>query len=62
MVFGYEPNEGLRQCVAFFETKLEECYLKYVKKLIGVSACGNHCVIATKADEQLNEVIFFFSL
>ena len=31
-------------------------YVKYVKNLISITACGDYCCLATKADEVVGQV------
>ncbi|KAJ9582947.1 hypothetical protein L9F63_022708, partial [Diploptera punctata] len=38
--------------VTFWDTKNNECYHKQVKSLLGMAACGEHCVLATRADDS----------
>lgn len=29
-----------------------QCYQKYVSRLLGITAAGEHCILATKSDES----------
>uniref|UniRef100_A0A0N5A7V4 Kinetochore-associated protein 1 n=1 Tax=Syphacia muris TaxID=451379 RepID=A0A0N5A7V4_9BILA len=51
VVYGYEPNDGLRQCVVFFETVLEECYLKVSEYYLQI--CNG---IATPLNSKVSEI------
>lgn len=33
-------------------------YVKYVRNLIAITACGDYCCLATKADEVLGQVSY----
>ena len=35
-------------------------YVKYVKNLISITACGDYCCLATRADEMNGQVIRSF--
>ncbi|CAB3360361.1 Hypothetical predicted protein [Cloeon dipterum] len=39
-------------CITFWDTKNNECYSKYVSRLLGISAAGEHCVLATRSEEN----------
>ncbi|VDK51291.1 unnamed protein product [Anisakis simplex] len=52
VVYSYERSEQNEHCVVFFETKLEECYQKYVKQLLHIAAFEDHCVVVNRADDQ----------
>ncbi|VDN58829.1 unnamed protein product [Dracunculus medinensis] len=45
IVYSYEKDGKEDNYVAFFETKLEETYKKYVGHLIGIGSYDEHCVI-----------------
>ena len=34
-------------------------YVKYVKNLLSVTAYGDHCVLATRADETMGQVVSY---
>ena len=37
-------------------------HVKYVRNLLSVTAYGDHCVLATKADETMGQVVSVFTL
>ncbi|VDM42438.1 unnamed protein product, partial [Toxocara canis] len=49
VVYSYERQENNEHCVVFFETKLEECYQKYVKQLYFMQVCNG---IGTPVDSK----------
>ncbi|TKR82028.1 hypothetical protein L596_015808 [Steinernema carpocapsae] len=51
LVYSYERRDLVDHVVVFYETKMEEVYRKYIRNLIGISACDQYCVISNKADE-----------
>ena len=40
--------------VTFWNTKTGDKYQKHVKSLLGVASEGEHCVLATKNDDNIN--------
>ena len=52
----YTFNKADRQdtAIAFWNTKSGEKYQKHVKSLLSVAAEGEHCVLATKNDDNIN--------
>lgn len=53
IVYSYEKDGKEDNYVAFFETKLEETYKKYVGHLIGIGSYDEHCVIVSKTDQSI---------
>jgi WD repeat-containing protein 35 len=41
----------------FWDTKVNERYVKYVRNLTSITACGEHCVLATRADETTTQYV-----
>lgn len=35
---------------------LNQKYVKYVRNLLSITACGEHCVLATRADDSSGQV------
>ncbi|XP_021561959.1 WD repeat-containing protein 35 isoform X2 [Carlito syrichta] len=52
VVYAYTRPDRPECCVAFWDTKNNEKYVKYVKGLISITTCGDFCILATKADEN----------
>ncbi|NXO27829.1 WDR35 protein, partial [Cisticola juncidis] len=52
VVYAYTRADRPECCVVFWDTKNNEKYVKYVKSLISITAYGDFCVLATKADEN----------
>ncbi|XP_038051533.1 WD repeat-containing protein 35-like isoform X3 [Patiria miniata] len=55
VVYSFSKPERTEQCVVFWETVSGERHIKYVRNLISVTAYGDHCVLATKADESTGQ-------
>ena len=36
---------------------LNQKYVKYVRNLLSITACGEHCVLATRADDSSGQVV-----
>ncbi|KAK3580220.1 hypothetical protein CHS0354_012747 [Potamilus streckersoni] len=51
VVYSFTKPDRVEHCVIFWDTKNGEKYVKYVKNLIAITACGDYCCLATKADE-----------
>uniref|UniRef100_G1NVK7 WD repeat domain 35 n=1 Tax=Myotis lucifugus TaxID=59463 RepID=G1NVK7_MYOLU len=56
IVYAYTRPDRPEYCVIFWDTKNNEKYVKYVKSLISITTCGDFCILATKADENLPQV------
>jgi WD repeat-containing protein 35 len=56
-VYAYMKQDRPDFCVVFWDTKSDERYLKYVKKLLTVSGSGDYCVLATKAEENSTQFV-----
>ncbi|KAK7794863.1 hypothetical protein R5R35_002889 [Gryllus longicercus] len=52
VVFSYYRPEKYGTIITFWNTTNGECYHKCVKLLLGVASCGEHCVLATKTEDQ----------
>ena len=48
VVYSYTKPNRQEHCVVFWDTKNNEKYTKFVRNLLDVAACGDHCVLATK--------------
>ncbi|XP_038051534.1 WD repeat-containing protein 35-like isoform X4 [Patiria miniata] len=57
VVYSFSKPERTEQCVVFWETVSGERHIKYVRNLISVTAYGDHCVLATKADESTGQYV-----
>ncbi|VDM97214.1 unnamed protein product [Thelazia callipaeda] len=55
IIYTYEKVENAEHCVVFFETKLEETFLKYTKQVLAITSCGEYCVLITRAQDQVNQ-------
>ncbi|XP_050408389.2 WD repeat-containing protein 35 [Patella vulgata] len=51
VVYSFTKPDRPEHCVIFWDTKNNEKYVKHVKGLIGITACGDYCCLATKAEE-----------
>ncbi|XP_022083410.1 WD repeat-containing protein 35-like [Acanthaster planci] len=57
VVYSFSKPERTEQCVVFWETVSGERHIKYVRNLISVTAYGDHCVLATRADESMGQYV-----
>mmetsp|Transcript_9052 Transcript_9052/g.14851 ORF Transcript_9052/g.14851 Transcript_9052/m.14851 type:complete len:1200 (+) Transcript_9052:114-3713(+) len=57
LVYSFNKPERPESCVVFWDTKSDERYTKYVKKLMGIRASGENCVLATRADDNSGQFI-----
>ena len=57
VVYAFTKPDRVEHCVMFWDTKNEEHYLKYVRNLISITACGDHCILATKSFETNNQYV-----
>ncbi len=48
LVYAFTKPERAEHCVMFWDTNSNERYAKYVKRLVGIQAAGEFCVLATK--------------
>ncbi|XP_049861684.1 WD repeat-containing protein 35 isoform X1 [Schistocerca gregaria] len=51
VVYCYNRPDRPGTIVTFWDTKNNECYNKNVRLLLGVASSGEHCVLATRADD-----------
>ncbi|XP_069691691.1 WD repeat-containing protein 35 isoform X2 [Periplaneta americana] len=51
VVYCYNRPDRPGTVVTFWDTKNNECYNKSVKSLLGVASAGEHCVLATRAED-----------
>ncbi|XP_072032249.1 WD repeat-containing protein 35-like isoform X2 [Amphiura filiformis] len=56
VVYAFTKPDRMEHCVVFWETNTTERHIKYVRNLISVTAYGDHCVLATRADETTGQV------
>lgn len=52
VVYAFNKPERQEHCVVFWDTKNGEKYVKYVRNLLSITASGDHCVLATRADDS----------
>lgn len=57
VVYSFTKPERVEHCVIFWDTKNGEKYVKYVRNLIAITACGDYCCLATKADETTGQFV-----
>jgi len=57
VVYSYMKQDRPDYCVVFWETKTDEKYLKYIKKLINIAGFGEYCVLATKAEDAVDQYV-----
>ncbi|EFC45890.1 hypothetical protein NAEGRDRAFT_32701 [Naegleria gruberi] len=50
VVYAFTKLERPEQCVVFYNHKTRQKYVKYIKKLLALSACGENCVLLTKTE------------
>eukprot|EP00051_Salpingoeca_urceolata_P028079 m.484856 g.484856 ORF g.484856 m.484856 type:complete len:1179 (-) comp23570_c0_seq1:94-3630(-) len=57
VVYAFNKPNRIEHCVVFWDTKNFARNIKFVKKLLGVAAAGDHCVLATVADDQSGQYV-----
>ncbi|XP_077990221.1 WD repeat-containing protein 35-like isoform X1 [Glandiceps talaboti] len=55
VVYAFTKPDRPEHCVVFWDAKNNERYVKYVKNLISVTAYGDHCILATRADDSTGQ-------
>ncbi|ESO83236.1 hypothetical protein LOTGIDRAFT_197584 [Lottia gigantea] len=59
VVYSFTKPDRPEVCVVFWNTKNNEKYIKYVKGLIGITAFGDYCCLATKSEDTTGQVRIF---
>jgi WD repeat-containing protein 35 len=54
-VFAYRKPERNDMCITFWNTKINEKCVKYMKSLQFIRACGDYCVLISKLNEPENQ-------
>ncbi|XP_014672750.1 PREDICTED: WD repeat-containing protein 35-like [Priapulus caudatus] len=54
VVYAFLKPEKAEHCVVFWNWSSGEKYIKYVKNLLSISACGDQCCLATREDDSTN--------
>lgn len=62
VIYSYERMENKEHCVVFFQTKLEEAYLQYVKPIVALAASDEHCILILRVENQVGQVCYVSSL
>eukprot|EP01006_Ploeotia_vitrea_P054301 TRINITY_DN67870_c2_g4_i1.p1 TRINITY_DN67870_c2_g4~~TRINITY_DN67870_c2_g4_i1.p1 ORF type:complete len:1236 (-),score=168.86 TRINITY_DN67870_c2_g4_i1:194-3901(-) len=57
LVYSFTKVERPEHCVIFWNTKTNEKYTKYVKRLLHVKAAGDNCVLVTKTEDMAGQHI-----
>ncbi|KAL5015359.1 hypothetical protein ScPMuIL_009629 [Solemya velum] len=57
VVYAFTKPERVEHCVIFWDTKNNEKYIKYVRQLISITACGDYCCLTTKADDTSGQYV-----
>uniref|UniRef100_A0A0R3RYI0 ANAPC4_WD40 domain-containing protein n=1 Tax=Elaeophora elaphi TaxID=1147741 RepID=A0A0R3RYI0_9BILA len=57
VIYSYERVESKEHCVVFFQTKLEEAYLQYVKPIVALTASNEHCVLISRVENQIGQYL-----
>ena len=57
LVYAFQKLDRVEQCVVFWDVTTDEKQVKYVKSLLSIKAAGDHCVFATRADDDSNQHI-----
>ena len=50
LVYSFTKMERPENCVIFWNTKTNEKYTKYVKRLLHVKSAGENCILVTKTE------------
>jgi WD repeat-containing protein 35 len=56
-VYAFTKPDRPEHCVVFWDTKTDDKYVKYVKKLIAIRAAGDHCVLVTRTEDNSDQYI-----
>ncbi|XP_074656125.1 WD repeat-containing protein 35-like isoform X2 [Tubulanus polymorphus] len=57
VVYAFTKPDRLENCVIFWDTKNNEKYVKYVKHLLSITASGDFCCLATRADDVSGQYV-----
>ncbi|XP_064652091.1 WD repeat-containing protein 35-like [Lineus longissimus] len=57
VVYAFTKPDRQEYCVIFWDTKNNEKYVKYVKNLLSIAACGDYCCLSTKADDATGQFV-----
>lgn len=57
LVYAFTKPDRPEHCVVFWDTKTDDKYVKYVKKLIAIRAAGDHCVLVTRTEDNSDQYI-----
>ncbi|EDO46375.1 predicted protein [Nematostella vectensis] len=57
VVYAFNKPDRVEHCVVFWDTKNGEKFVKYVRNLLSITACGEHCILATKADDATGQYV-----
>ncbi|VDN93551.1 unnamed protein product, partial [Brugia pahangi] len=57
VIYSYERMESKEHCVVFFQTKLEEAYLQYVKPIVALASSNEHCILITRVENQIGQYL-----
>ncbi|XP_046859399.1 WD repeat-containing protein 35-like isoform X2 [Xenia sp. Carnegie-2017] len=57
VVYAFTKPDRVEHCVMFWDIKNHEHYVKYVKNLLSITACGDHCILATKSLETKDQYV-----
>ncbi|KAI9557994.1 hypothetical protein GHT06_014747 [Daphnia sinensis] len=52
LVYHFHKRNKPESYVMFWDTKNNERYVKQVRQFIGTASCGDHCVLATRLDDE----------
>ena len=51
LLYAYAKADRPEQCVVFWDTRTDEKYIKYVKRLINLKAAGDNALMVTRTEE-----------
>jgi WD repeat-containing protein 35 len=57
LIYSFNKPDRTENCVCFWDTKSDERHIKYVKKLMAIRGSVDHCVLATRTDDQSGQYI-----
>ncbi|XP_066268365.1 WD repeat-containing protein 35-like isoform X1 [Branchiostoma lanceolatum] len=57
VVYSFTKPDRMEHCVVFWDTKNNERFVKYVKNLMSITACGDFCCLSTRADDQSGQYV-----
>jgi WD repeat-containing protein 35 len=55
LVFAFKKPERNDMCIMFWDTKINERHVKYMRRLVKIKACGDYCITITREGHNINQ-------